>query len=201
MPARRKCGPRRRSRPTPSRDALDVGADELADVGDLVDERDARHQECVRGELDHLGGVDVGTHHRRVDPGVQCRDASPSSWSYAPTTIRSGFMKSPHCGALGGELRIRDVADAGEAPRVEGGAHLLAGADGNGRLHHDRRAHVLRQLVDDRPDARQIGVARVERRRVDADVDELRAVERLANVERVAKPRGVAASSSSRPGS
>ena len=55
-------------------DALDVGADELADVRDLVDERDARHQERVRRELDHLGGVDVCAHDGRVDARVQRLD-------------------------------------------------------------------------------------------------------------------------------
>ena len=44
-----------------------------------------------------------------------------------------------HCGALGGELRIRHVTDVGQTRAVERGAHLLAGADRNRRLHHDRR--------------------------------------------------------------
>ena len=44
----------------PAGDLGDVGADLLADVGDLVDEADLRRQEGVRGELDHLGAGDVG---------------------------------------------------------------------------------------------------------------------------------------------
>src|SRR5204862_386637 len=39
-------------------DLDDVGVGRLADVGDLVDERDPRHQERVRRELDHLSGVE-----------------------------------------------------------------------------------------------------------------------------------------------
>ena len=41
-------------------DLGDVGADLLADVGDLVDEGDLRRQEGVGGELDHLGAGHVG---------------------------------------------------------------------------------------------------------------------------------------------
>ena len=55
-------------------DLEDVGAGRLADVRDLVDERDARHQEGVRRELDHLGRVDVGAHDRRVDRRVETRN-------------------------------------------------------------------------------------------------------------------------------
>jgi hypothetical protein len=40
----------------------DVRARLLADVGDLVDERDLRGQERVGGELDHLGRRDVRAH-------------------------------------------------------------------------------------------------------------------------------------------
>ncbi len=49
----------------------DVGADRLADVCDLVDERDPGHQERVRRELDHLRGRDVGHDDRGVDALVQ----------------------------------------------------------------------------------------------------------------------------------
>jgi hypothetical protein len=95
-------------------------------------------------------------------------------------------------GALGQELRVRDVADVRQAARVEGGAHLLAGADRHGALHHDRRLQVLRQLVDDRPDRREVGVARVGRRRAHGDVEELRALDSLADVEREREPLPVA---------
>ena len=48
-------------------------------------------------------------------------------------------MKSRDGGALGEELRVRDVADVREAARVEPEAHLLARADRHGRLHHEDR--------------------------------------------------------------
>ena len=85
-----------------------------------------------------------------------------------------------------------DVADVLEAALVEAGAHLLAGADRHGRLHHEDRAPVeLRQLVDHRPDAREVGVAGVGRRRVDADEEEL-AVGDVVDVEREAEALAVA---------
>ena len=51
-----------------------VGAGLLADVGDLVDERDLRGQERVGGELDHLGALDVRAHERRVERRVEVDD-------------------------------------------------------------------------------------------------------------------------------
>ena len=50
----------------PACDLDDVGAGLLADVGDLVDERDLRRQEGVGGQLDHLGARDVGADERGV---------------------------------------------------------------------------------------------------------------------------------------
>jgi hypothetical protein len=80
-----------------------------------------------------------------------------------------------------------------EAARVERGAHLVAGADGHRALHHDDRTRLDRalELVDHGPHAREIGVARGERRRVDADVDEVGVLDRLADVEREREPLGV----------
>ena len=58
----------------PPRDLDDVGAGLLADVRDLVDERDLGRQERVGGELDHLGAGDVGAHERRVQRRVELGD-------------------------------------------------------------------------------------------------------------------------------
>ena len=51
-------------------DLLDVGARLLADVGDLVDEGDLGRQERVGGQLDHLGGGDVGADELAADGRV-----------------------------------------------------------------------------------------------------------------------------------
>ena len=78
-----------------------------------------------------------------------------------------------------------------EPALVEAGAHLLARPDRHGRLHHEHGpARQLGQLVDDRPDARQVGVARVGRRRADADEEKV-AVGDVAHVERVGQALGV----------
>src|SRR5437867_295914 len=53
--------------PNALRDAFDVGPDELADVGDLVDETDPCREKRVRGELDHLRGGDIGLNDRGLD--------------------------------------------------------------------------------------------------------------------------------------
>ena len=49
-----------------ARDVLDVGADLLAQVGDLVDEGDLGREEGVGGVLDQLGGAPVGEQDRRL---------------------------------------------------------------------------------------------------------------------------------------
>ena len=46
---------------------LDVGADRLAQIGDLVDEGDLGREKGVGGVFDQLGGLDVGEHDRRLD--------------------------------------------------------------------------------------------------------------------------------------
>ena len=119
----------RRSRPTPSATADDVGAGRLADVRDLVDEADPRHQGRVRGELDHLGRGDVGAHDRRVDPAVQLLDGVAVGVLEGADHDPVGMLEVPDRRALGGELGVRDVADPVEAALVEPVAHARAGAD------------------------------------------------------------------------
>ena len=55
-------------------DLADVGADLLADVGDLVDEGDLGREEGVGGELDHLGAGDVGVDDLAAQRLVEGRD-------------------------------------------------------------------------------------------------------------------------------
>ena len=113
-PGLRKCGPRRWSSPTPVGDVDDVGADELADVGDLVDEADPRREKGVRCELDHLRGGDVRLHDRRIERRVQLGHPLCVRGSNAPITTRPGCMKSRDGRSLGEELGVRDVADAAQ---------------------------------------------------------------------------------------
>ena len=64
----------RSSRPIPLATSTTSAPGLLADVGDLVDERDLGRQEGVRGELDHLGAGDVGPHQRRLEGRVELDD-------------------------------------------------------------------------------------------------------------------------------
>ena len=50
-------------------DLLHVGADLLAQIGDLVDEADLQREEGVGGVLGELGGFAPDEHHRRVAQG------------------------------------------------------------------------------------------------------------------------------------
>ena len=50
----------------PRATSFDVGAEALADRGDLVDEADLGGQERVGGVLDHLGRAQVGADDRRL---------------------------------------------------------------------------------------------------------------------------------------
>ena len=52
--------------PDAARDLLHVGADFLAQIGDLVDEGDLGREEGVGGIFDQLGGAPVGEQDRRA---------------------------------------------------------------------------------------------------------------------------------------
>src|SRR5579885_2622746 len=173
-------------------DLDDVGAGRLADVRDLVDERDARHQERVGRELDHLGRVDVAAHDPHVERRVQRGDGGAVGVVERADDDPVGVHEVADGAAFREELWIRDVPEVAEAALVETGAHLLPRPDGHRRLHHQHRAaRQVGQLVDDRPDTRQVGVAGVRRRRVDADEEEL-AADEIGDVEREREPLAVA---------
>ena len=88
-----------------------------------------------------------------------------------------------------------------EPPLVKAVPHLLARPDGHGRLHRDDDAVVDRgQLVDNRPDGGEVGVARVGGRRPDRDVHELGTVDRLRDVERERQPLAVSLEEILEPG-
>ena len=181
-----------RVEPDALRDRDDVGAGRLAHVRDLVDERDTRHQEGVRGQLDHLRRVDVGAHDRRLEPVVERRDRGAVVLDERADHDAVGAHEVAHRAALGKELRVRGIADVIEPARVQTRADLLPRSDRNGRLHHeDRPTGQLGKLVDDAPHTRQISVARVGRRRVDAHEQEL-AVGDLVDVQREDQALGVA---------
>ena len=128
-----------------------------------------------------------------VDAPVERLDRVAVGLVEGPDDDPVGLHEVPDRCALGGELRVGDVADVTEPALVEAVPDLLTGPDGHGRLHRDDDAVVdRRQLVDHRPDGGEIGVARVRRRRADRDVHELGAVDRLGHVQRERQPFPVA---------
>src|SRR5215213_898293 len=110
----------------PPRDVVHVGADELAHVRDLVDEADARAEERVRCELDHLGRRDVGPDYRSVEPDVELLDRLRVGLLERADDDPVRLEKVAHGRSLREELRVRRIADRVEAARVKGGANLLA---------------------------------------------------------------------------
>ncbi len=171
------------SRPTAFCDCDDVGACRLADVRDLVDEAHARHEGGVRCELDHLGRGDVRPDDARVDSLVErCDDVGVGLVERADHDP-IGVHEVAYGGALGSELGVRDIADVLLAALVQSMAYRAARSDGNGALHRkDDPVVDLRQLVDDGPHIREVGVSRVRRRRADGDVDDLGAGDSLGDV-------------------
>ena len=172
----------RSSRPMPRATSTHVGAGLLADVGDLVDERDLRRQERVGGELDHLRARDVGAHERRVRAARRARrPRRPPSRRSSPTTTRSGCMKSCDRRALLEELRAGDVGESRPCParRTPAGSRRRCrtapstSSRARGRSDGGDRVH-------DRVHGGEVGVARVRRRGPDRDEQQARVLERVA---------------------
>ena len=167
----------------------DVGADLLADIGDLVDERDLGCQEGVGGELDHLGASDIRADdlaaERLVDRGHRVARGLVARVGTDHNPI--GVHEVGDRRALLEELGARDVGEVAEvAP------DRLAGAGRHGALHHQHVVAVGAQLLDDRAHSREIGVAGAGRRRVDADEEDAGCVEQLVHVGGEGEALGVA---------
>ena len=186
MPGRRKWPPMRSSRPIAWATTRDVGADLLAHVGDLVDERDLGGQEGVGGVLDHLGAGRVGADDRRR------RGRRRAASHGVAVGARLGADHDPvglhevgDGAALAQELGVRDVADVLQAARVQLGPQPSPVPTGTVLfITSTNRSPVCGQLVDHAVHAREVGVAGVRRRRVDADEHDPAAVEHLGQVER-----------------
>ena len=172
----------RSSRPMPRATSSDVGAGLLADVGDLVDERDLRGEERVGGELDHLRAGDVGAHERRVERRVELDDRVAGPVAVVADDDAVGVQEVLDRRALLEELGARDVAEAVLALLGEDALDRRAGADRDGRLHHERVVVGRGHRVDDRVDGAEVGVAGVRRRRADGDEQQARVLERVGEV-------------------
>ena len=139
MPARRKCGPRRWSRPMPfatSTTSAPVASQTFA-ISLMNEMRVIRNAFAasliISAELTSQRTISASSAvvERRDRVGVLGLERADDD--------AVGMHEVAHGVALGEELRVRRVADVLEAARVEAVAHLLAGADRHGRLHHEDR--------------------------------------------------------------
>ena len=178
--------------PHAARDLDHIRAGLLANVCDLVDERDLRRQERVGGELDHLRAGHVGTHERRLQRLVQ-RDhgvAGPAAVVSDDDTV--GMQEVLDGRALLEELGAGDVGEALLALLAEDALQGRAGAAGHGRLHDQCPSAGCRNGVDDGVYRAQVGVSGVRRRGADGDEQQSTVLERVADVCREVQALGVA---------
>ena len=173
-------------------DGAHVGAHLLADVGDLVDERDLGGQERVGGVLDHLRRGDARAHHVGVDTAVERLDRRAVLVAEAADDDAVWLEEVLDGGALAQELRVGRVGDVAHAHGLEVGHDLLAGAHGHGALHDQQALPAARgDLADGVLHAREVGVARRRRRRVDGDEEDAAAFEQHVVGGREGEPGGV----------
>ena len=166
----------------------DVRAELVADVGDLVDERDLRCEEGVGGELDHLGAGEVGAHDRGPEHGIEVGDGIGSRlvFGLGPDDDPVGLEEVLDRGALLEELGAGHVGR-----RAQVALDRVAGSDRNGALHDQDVLAAVGELVDHWHHAREVGVAGIGRRRVDADEQQPGRIEKLTHVGCEGQPLGV----------
>ena len=121
--------------PHPARHQVDVRTDLLADVRDLVDERDLGRQEGVGGELDHLRGGHVRDQLGAAEPAVERRDALTDGRIVGTHDHPVGMQEVLDRAALAEELGIRGIGDAVQAALVERAAQPRTGPGRHRRLH------------------------------------------------------------------
>ena len=164
-----------------ARDEIDVRADLLADVRDLVDERDLGREERIGGVLDHLGRGHVRDQLGAAERPVEAGDAVAERLAaLTPYDHAVGVLEVGDRAALAQELGIRGVGDAGQPPSVERAPEARSGAGRDGRLHDEHRVgRAGGNRADDGLDTAQIGVTGCARRSVDAHEGDEGALEQL----------------------
>jgi len=146
----------------------------------------------VGGVLDHLRGRHAGAHDVGVDAAIQSLDQIAVFLAGSADHDAVRLQKILDGGALAKELGVGCIRDAGGAQRLEVGHHLLAGADRHGALHDQQSpAPPARDLGGRELYARQVGVARRRRRRIDGDEEDMAGVEQLVVGGREGQPRRV----------
>jgi hypothetical protein len=142
-------------------DQLHVGADPVADLGDLVDEGDLGGQERVRGVLDHLGGAPVAGHDRAAEPLVQPGDGLGRGQLGRADDDAVRREEVLERRALAQELGVGDDPDRPRAAvPVEPLLDAVAGTGWHGALDRDDRAlaQQRRQRLGGAPQEAQVGL-------------------------------------------
>ena len=126
-------------------DHVHVGADEFAEVRDVVHEADAGREHGVRGVLDHFGARDVGEdyaevveHHRAVEAGHEFLGL----FAFHADDNAVGLHEVRDGGAFLEEFRVAGHVERNlDAALVEffldGGLDFLGGADRDGGFRHE----------------------------------------------------------------
>ena len=175
--------------PDPPCHVVHVGPDPLAQVGDLVDERDLRRQERVARVLRDLRRLDVREHHRRLDQvqrTVDPRHHLPRPLALHPDHHAVGLHEVLDRRALTQELRVRRHVEFPRRTRLaDDPGNLPTRADRHRRLGHhhrvapDRRRDLRRRRVH----VAQVGMpVAPTRRRADRDEHRIGIADRLRQV-------------------
>ena len=178
-------------------DDLDVGADPLAELRDLVDEGDLGRQEAVGGVLDHLGRLDIGDHERHtggLERGVDVEHDVDGALRARADDDAVGAEEVLDRRAFAQELGVRDHRELLLAARVLAHRALdhLTGADRHGRLRDDDlvAVQVVADRLGDLADEGEVGLAVGERRRAHRDEDRARLADRRREVGGELEPPG-----------
>ena len=120
---------------------LNVGAQPLAEVSDLVDEGNFGREEAVGGVLDELRRFERGEEHRRLDQeerSVKRLHDGLRPFGLDPDDDPVGAHEIAERRALAEEFRVRNDVERGVWPSLSNDPRdLPPGADGHRRLRRD----------------------------------------------------------------
>src|ERR1700730_10194130 len=175
--------------PDAAGDVLDIAAQGLAQIGDLVDEGDLGGEKGVGRVFDQLGGLDAGEHDRRlnqIERPIELAQHRPRPLAVGADHHPVGAHEIGDRRALAQKLRIgSDIKAVGRPGAAQDLGDLAAGADRHGRFGHHHR--IARQRPADRLgggiDIGQIGMpVAAPRRRADGDEHRLGAGHRRRQI-------------------
>ena len=173
------------------RHLLHIGADRLAQIGDLVDEADLHGEEGVGGIFGELGRFPAHEHHRRVAQGerlVQALHEVLRPVVVAADQHAVGMREIVDGRALAQELRIGADREIGVGPEpLEPPLDLAAGADRHRRFGADdgEALEMRSKLLDRLKHEAQIGMAvAAPHRRADREEHEVGTADRGCEIGR-----------------